>query len=60
MIDICKYLPETKMEESLISSIFIVTAYQGNMKRGSIDLKLFLELCIDNMNVYYDYIVFEA
>ena len=58
MIDICKYLPQTKNGRIIDFFDFIVTAYR-EYEKGSIDLKLFLELCIDNMNVYYDYIVFE-
>lgn len=58
MIDICKYLPQTKNGRIIDFFDFIVTAYR-EYEKGSIDLKLFLERCIDNMNVYYDYIVFE-
>lgn len=58
MIDICKYLPQTKNGRIIDFFDFIVTAYREYAK-GSIDRKQLLERCIDNMNVYYDYIVFE-
>lgn len=58
MIDICKYLPQTKNGRIIDFFDFLVSAYH-EYEKGSIAKKAFLERCIDNMNVYYDYIVFE-
>lgn len=61
MIDaIRKYSPQTKMEESFDFFDFIVTAFieyeKGSYRSEAVSS---FERCIDNMNVYYDHIVFE-
>lgn len=58
MIDICKYLPQTKNGRILDFFEFLMIAYREYAK-ASIDVKQFLERCIESMNIYYDYIVFE-
>lgn len=58
MIDICKYLPQTKNGRIIEFFEFLITAY-SEYGKGSIDLKQFIERGIESMNVYYDYIVFE-
>lgn len=58
MIDICKYIPQTKNGRILEFFDFLISAYQEYVKH-TIDIKQFNDRCIESMNVYYDYIVFE-
>ncbi|MEG0034796.1 MAG: sigma 54-interacting transcriptional regulator [Bacilli bacterium] len=57
-INISKYLPQTKDNRILDFFDYMIILYNEYLK-SAIDFKQFNERSIENMNSYYDYIVFE-